>query len=77
MTVRMRINRSATKMRRSHHGLKGVRLSACDSCGAPHVPHKACLSCGKYRGRVVIDVVKKAEKKASKNKAREATASAK
>jgi ribosomal protein L44E len=26
-------------------------------CGAPRLAHRACPSCGKYNGRVVIDVV--------------------
>lgn len=77
MTVRMRINRSATRMRRSHHALKDVRLSTCASCGAFHIPHRACTACGKYRGRVVIDVVKAVEKKAAKAKARSAPVGAK
>ena len=72
MTVRMRINRSATRMRRSRHALGGVRLSKCAESGASKLPHRACMTCGKYRGRVVIDMVKKAEKKAAKNKKREA-----
>jgi len=59
-------------MRRSHHALKDVRLSACASCGAMHIPHKVCMACGKYNGRVVIDVVKAVEKKAAKEKKRNA-----
>lgn len=72
MTVRMRINRGATGRRRSHHALKGVRLSKCAECGMMKLPHRVCNSCGKYRGRVVIDMVKVAEKKSAKTKARAA-----
>ncbi|MBI3901108.1 MAG: 50S ribosomal protein L32, partial [Chlamydiia bacterium] len=25
----------------------------CSNCGAPHLPHRVCPSCGHYRGRVV------------------------
>jgi ribosomal protein L32 len=33
--------------------------------------HYACNNCGEYRGRAVLDVVAKAEKKAAKQKARQ------
>jgi large subunit ribosomal protein L32 len=52
----MRRNRSQTAKRRSHHALKGSRLAKCE-CGALRMPHRACPSCGKYNGRVVVDVV--------------------
>lgn len=57
----MRRNRSQTAKRRSHMAIAGVRLSKCE-CGALRRPHMACPSCGKYRGRVVIDVVARAER---------------
>jgi hypothetical protein len=31
-----------------------------------HLRHRACLSCGRYRGRVVIDVTAKAAKLAAR-----------
>ena len=68
--VRMRINRSATRKRRSHHGLTEPRLSTCKDCGAKYLRHRACLECGKYRGRVVEDVEAKNTKKAAKRIAR-------
>lgn len=61
MVVRMRRNRSQTAKRRSHHAISGVRVSTC-SCGALRQPHHACPSCGKYRGRVVIDVIARAKR---------------
>lgn len=64
--VRMRINRSATRKRRSHHGLTEPRLSECKECGAKHLRHRACNECGKYRGRMVEDVQSKNIKKAAK-----------
>ena len=70
MTVRMRHTRSHTANRRSHHALKEPRLSACPDCKAPTKRHTACLACGKYRGRVVVDMVAKIEKKQAKAKAK-------
>ena len=61
MVVRMRRNRSQTAKRRSHHAISGMRLSKCE-CGALRVAHRACATCGKYNGRVVIDVVGQAKR---------------
>lgn len=67
MVIRMRSTRAHTGNRRSHHGLKAMRLSKC-VCGALRLPHKACPECGKYNGRVVIDVVAEAERTARRAK---------
>lgn len=61
MVVRMRRNRSETAKRRSHHALKGAHGAVCE-CGALRVPHRACPTCGKYRGRVVVDTVARAKR---------------
>jgi len=73
MVNRMRHNRSQRGSTRSHHGLKGMNLTKCPDCGMPVMRHQACANCGKYRGRVVIDmepkkkmVAKAPEKKAEK-----------
>ncbi len=76
MVVRMRSTRSHTGNRRSHHALKGVRLSTCGNCSGKHVRHQVCPSCGKYRGRAVFDVAAKALKKSAKVNAREKRAKA-
>ncbi len=75
MVVRMRATRSHRNNRRSHHALKAQRPAACE-CGAIKLPHTACPSCGKYRGRVVIDIVKRTERaqKRLKRKQEEARA---
>ena len=57
----MRRNHSQTAQRRSHHAISGVRLSTCE-CGALRVSHRACPECGKYNGKVVIDVVARASR---------------
>jgi large subunit ribosomal protein L32 len=70
MTVRMRHTKSHTGNRRSHHALKEQRLSLCPDCKAPTKRHTMCASCGRYRGRVVVDMVAKFEKKQEKVKAK-------
>lgn len=66
MVVRMRHTRAHTANRRSHHALKGPRLSKCANCGAMGLPHRVCAVCGQYRGRVVLDMAARAAKKATK-----------
>ena len=39
-----------------------VKLTDCKDCGEKCLAHTACPSCGKYRGRQVLNVNKKAEK---------------
>lgn len=70
MVVRMRRNRSETAKRRSHHALVAARSVKCE-CGALRLPHRACPECGKYRGRVVVDVVARAAREARRKKRRE------
>ncbi|MCF7834208.1 MAG: 50S ribosomal protein L32 [Candidatus Pacebacteria bacterium] len=72
MVVRMRHTKSHTKNRRSHHGLKSDTLFVCDNCKAPKKGHTVCASCGVYRGKKILDLVKKAEKKQKKQKAKKA-----
>ncbi len=66
----MRANRSKTGMRRSHQAISGQRLATCE-CGALRVSHRACPECGKYNGRVVIDVVAQAKRAARRTKKKE------
>ncbi|MFZ2555716.1 MAG: 50S ribosomal protein L32 [Minisyncoccia bacterium] len=67
MVVRMRVNRSKSGKRRSHHALTAARAVRCD-CGALRVPHRACASCGKYNGKVVIDMVARSARTARREK---------
>ena len=72
MVVRMRHTRAHTANRRSHHALEGAKLSACE-CGAAKLSHRACPSCGRYRGRVVVDMAAKAQRKATKKAKKDTT----
>jgi large subunit ribosomal protein L32 len=48
-------------MRRANHDkVTAPQLVACPNCGEPAVAHRACPSCGHYKGRAVRPV-KKAE----------------
>jgi large subunit ribosomal protein L32 len=58
MVVRMRHTRAHTANRRSHHALKNRSLATCE-CGAVRVSHRACPTCGRYNGRVAVDLAAK------------------
>ena len=66
----MRHTSGHTGNRRSHHALKGQRFTTCAKCGAQHLMHRVCMQCGTYRGRMVVDVLKKSVKLAKKKEAR-------
>ena len=70
MVIRMRVNRSKTGKRRSHHALQAVRLARCE-CGELRQSHRACPNCGKYNGKIVIDVVARAEREVRRAKKRQ------
>jgi large subunit ribosomal protein L32 len=61
-------------MTRSHHALTAKALSVCPDCQAKRLSHKVCANCGKYNGRVVVDVLAKTVKKEKKLKAKTETA---
>lgn len=71
MVVRMRATRAHRDNRRSHHALGTTRLSTCE-CGAKHKRHTACETCGKYRGKQVIDVVARTERSQARTKRKNA-----
>jgi large subunit ribosomal protein L32 len=62
----MRHTRAHTANRRSHHAVTGPRLAECSKCKSSHVKHHACGVCGTYRGKAVLNVMKKVEKKTKK-----------
>ena len=70
MTVRMRHTRAHTGNRRSHHALKAPQISTCPNCGAPYMRHRACPTCGIYRGHEVVDMVAKKERTIARAKAK-------
>ncbi len=66
MVNRMRATRAHRDNRRSHHALTNIQTTVCSECSSPRLRHTACGNCGKYRGKVIIDMsvaIKKAEKK--------------
>ena len=73
MVVRMRSTRSHTGNRRSHHALQAQALVACE-CGQMRISHRACTHCGRYKGRVVVDMAAKVAARAKRRSDRMAKA---
>ena len=61
-----RWSKARTALRRSTWKLEEKKLSVCDSCGEPVLPHTACPSCGKYNKRQAVEIKQKEEKKETK-----------
>lgn len=76
MVVR-RGKHTKTKQRtkRAHWKLEELGVAKCAHCGVASFPHQVCLNCGYYKGRKVVDVLAKLEKKERKLKEKELEAS--
>ena len=61
-------------MRRSHHGKKAQQFNSCPKCSTAIPGHTACPNCGTYKGREVINVLKKLDKKEKRAKEKELAA---
>ncbi|HEX5774148.1 MAG TPA: 50S ribosomal protein L32, partial [Geomobilimonas sp.] len=44
-------SKSRKNMRRAHDFLTPPNVSTCPQCKAPKLPHRACPSCGTYKGK--------------------------
>lgn len=67
----MRHTKAHTRNRRAHHTLRGMKILKCKKCNEPILPLTACMNCGTYKGREIIDVLKKLTKKERKQKEKE------
>ena len=48
---RQRLSQRRGRTRASHHGLAAITTVVCLNCKKPTLQHKACPSCGYYKGR--------------------------
>lgn len=58
--------KASKKRRASHFALKVRQINRCPKCQKPIRPHHACASCGYYKGREVIKIKSKQDKKKKK-----------
>ena len=63
--------RSKVGKTRMHKNIKLLRLNVCPKCKKPILSHTACLNCGYYKGKEVIDTMAKLTKKEQKTKQKE------
>lgn len=54
-TPKRRHSKARRDKRRAHDALRRTGTSLCDNCGETKLPHRACPSCGHYRGREVVE----------------------
>lgn len=49
-------SKSKMRSRARSHSREIIATKPCPECGAPQQPHRACPSCGYYKGRQVLTV---------------------
>jgi large subunit ribosomal protein L32 len=42
--------------RRGQQGLKKPNYIPCPQCGEPSFPHRVCMSCGYYKGKMALEI---------------------
>lgn len=67
-----RHTKSSRNQRRMHLFIEKPNLKKCAKCQKPVTPHTVCPACGYYKGKEVIDVMAKANRKQRLAKAQEA-----
>ncbi|MDD2731387.1 MAG: 50S ribosomal protein L32 [Candidatus Portnoybacteria bacterium] len=68
---RQRHTRSRKNKRRATLALRSRGITKCLKCGQPVLPHQVCKNCGTFKGRQVIDVLKKLTKREQKKRQKE------
>ena len=61
-----RQNRRRKGMRASHHALSRTQLTSCPKCKKPAKPHQVCQYCGFYKGKDILKLESKLDKKQKK-----------
>ena len=68
---KQRHTKSRRNKRRMHLFLKGPVLSLCPKCSKEVLPHTVCWNCGYYKGREVVNVLAKLDKKERRQREKE------
>ena len=53
---------------RAHFALASVKTVKCPKCGQATLPHRMCANCGYYKGKEVVNVLAKLDKKERKQR---------
>ncbi|MBN1230376.1 MAG: 50S ribosomal protein L32 [Anaerolineales bacterium] len=51
-----KVSKGRRDRRRAHDFLTPKNIVQCSQCGEMRLPHRACPSCGYYKGREVISI---------------------
>jgi large subunit ribosomal protein L32 len=65
-TPKQRHTKGRRDRARVMHKLVPKKLTVCPKCKAQMLPHKACAKCGFYKGKEIVNTLKKINKKAKK-----------
>jgi len=68
MVVRMRHTKSQRNRTRSHHRLDKPAVTIDKNTNTPHLRHRASTVTGQYKGRIVLNIQAKIEKKLRREK---------
>jgi len=68
---KQRHTKSRRNKRRANLYIEAPFLSKCPKCGKPVLPHTVCPNCGYYKGREMVNVLKKLDKKERKKREKE------
>ncbi len=64
--------RKSKTRRAANMKVKPIMLTKCPKCGEPKKAHVVCSFCGYYKGKKVLDIESKLDKKLKKEKKQEA-----
>lgn len=56
------------KERAAHFALKKTSTKKCEKCGTSTLPHRACVNCGIYRGKQILNTEKRTTRKQRREK---------
>ncbi|MFA6909306.1 MAG: 50S ribosomal protein L32 [Patescibacteria group bacterium] len=66
-----RRTKQSKRERAAHFALSPIQLTTCPKCKQAIRPHRVCPHCGYYRGRDILQIDLKSERRKQKDKKRE------
>lgn len=51
-----KVSKMKKRQRKAANRYEGVQATLCTTCGFALMPHRACSSCGSYKGKKVLAV---------------------
>jgi large subunit ribosomal protein L32 len=58
-----RHSKSRRDKKRTHKGLKAIKLAKCNHCSRLMKSHKVCPHCGYYKGKKIVQIKEKEKKR--------------